>query len=122
MNLFESANMFTWFTMSGLETTGSRLGRLNLANASSRSIESFFSVSNERVDGGEAIQKKQKEDLDCELENVDVVAELRKWTEAKTSSCGKKFRSYVGWKISAIHFNVMHDSAMKKSTYYFWLY
>ena len=64
--------------MSGLETTGSRLGRLNLANASSRSIESFFSVSNERVDGGEAIQKKQKEDLDCELENVDVVAELRK--------------------------------------------
>ena len=65
--------------MSGLETTGPRLGGLNLANASSRSIESFFSVSNERVDGGEAIQKKRKEEeLDGELENVDGVGELRK--------------------------------------------
>ena len=62
--------------MSGLETTEPRLGRLNLANASSRSIESFFSVSNEKVDGGEAVQKKQREkDLDGELENVDGVAE-----------------------------------------------
>ena len=91
MDLFESANMFTWFTMSGLETTGPRLGGLNLANASSRFIESFFSVSNERVDGGEAIQKKRKEEeLDGELENVDGVAELRKWTEAKTRSYEKK--------------------------------
>ena len=64
---------------------------------------------------------KQKEDLDGELENVDGVAELRKRTDAKTSSHGKKFRSDVRWTISAIHFNVMHNSAMKKSTYYFWL-
>ena len=34
----------------------------------------FFSVSNEKVDGGEAVQKKwQEEDLDGEVENVDVV-------------------------------------------------
>ena len=65
---------------------------------------------------------KQKEDLDGELENVDGVAELTKRTDAKTSSYGKKFRSDVRWTISAIHFNVMHDSAMKKSTYYFWLW
>ena len=64
---------------------------------------------------------KQKQDLDGELENVDGVAELRKRTDAKTSSYGKKFRSDVRWTISAIHFNVMHNSAMKKSTYYFWL-
>ena len=64
---------------------------------------------------------KQKEDLDGELENVDGVAELTKRTDAKTSSYGKKFRSDVCWTISAIHFNVMHNSAMKKSTYYFWL-
>ena len=64
---------------------------------------------------------KQKEDLDGELENVDGVAELRKRTDAKTSSYGKKFRSDVRWTISAIHFNVMHNSAMKKSTYDFWL-
>ena len=64
---------------------------------------------------------KQKEDLDGELENVDGVAELRKRTDAKTSSYGKKLRSDVRWTISAIHFNVMHNSAMKKSTYYFWL-
>ena len=64
---------------------------------------------------------KQKEDLDGELENVDGVAELRKRTDAKTSWYGKKFRSDVRWTISAIHFNVMHNSAMKKSTYYFWL-
>ena len=38
---------------------------------------------------------KQKEDLDGELENVDGVAELRKRTDAKTSSYGKKFRSDV---------------------------
>ena len=75
------------------------------------------------MDGGKAVQKKRKqEDLDGELENVDDAVELRKWTEAKTSSYGKKFRSDVGWTISAIHFNVMHDSAMKKNTYYFWLY
>ena len=43
--------------------------RTNLTNASSRSIESF-SVSNEKVDGGEAVQKKRKEaDLDGEVEN-----------------------------------------------------
>ena len=42
----------------------------NLTNAFSRSIKSFFSVSNERVDGGEAVQKKRKEaDLDGEVEN-----------------------------------------------------
>ena len=35
--------------------------RMNLTNASSRSIEGFFSVSNEKVDGGEAVQKKRKE-------------------------------------------------------------
>ena len=45
-----------------------------------------------------------------------------KWTEAKTRSYGKKFQLDVGWTISAIHFNVMHDSAMKINTYYFWLY
>ena len=116
MNPFESANMFTWFTMSGLETTEPRIGVLNLANASSRSIESFFSVSKEKVDGGEAVQKRQGEkDLDSELENVDGVAELRKRsTEWKTRSYGKKFCLDIGWMISAIHFNVMHDSAMKK--------
>ena len=44
--------------------------RTNLTNASSRSIESFFSVSNGRVDGGEAVQEKRKEaDLDGEVEN-----------------------------------------------------
>ena len=44
--------------------------RTNLKNAFSRSIERFFSVSNEKVDGGEAVQKKRKEaDLDCEVEN-----------------------------------------------------
>ena len=63
--------------MSGLETTEPRLGsimasrkRTNLTNAFSRSIESFFSVSKEKVDGGEAVQKKRKEtDLDGEVEN-----------------------------------------------------
>ena len=40
--------------------------RTNLTNASASSIESFFSVSNEKVDGGEAVQKKQKE---AEVEN-----------------------------------------------------
>ena len=44
--------------------------RTNLTNAFSRSIKSFFSVSNEKVDGGEAVQKKRKEaDLDGEVEN-----------------------------------------------------
>ena len=44
--------------------------RTNLTNAFLRSIESFFSVSNKKVDGGEAVQKKQKEaDLDGEVEN-----------------------------------------------------
>ena len=44
--------------------------RINLTNASSRFIESFFSVSNEKMDGGEAVQKKRKEaDLDGEVEN-----------------------------------------------------
>ena len=44
--------------------------RIYVINASSRSIESFFSVSNEKVDGGEAVQKKPKEaDLDGEVEN-----------------------------------------------------
>ena len=75
------------------------------------------------MDGGEAVQKKRKEeDLDTELENVDGVAELGKRTEPKTRSYRKKFRSDVGWTISAIHLNVMHDSAIEKSTYYFWLY
>ena len=44
--------------------------RINLTNTSSRSIKSFFSVSNEKVDGGEAVQKKRMEaDLDGEVEN-----------------------------------------------------
>ena len=44
--------------------------RTNLTNAFWRSIESFFSVSNEKVDRGEAVQKKRKEaDLDGEVEN-----------------------------------------------------
>ena len=41
--------------------------RINLTNPSSRSIKSF-SVNNEKVDGGEAVQKKQIEaDLDGEV-------------------------------------------------------
>ena len=64
--------------MSGLETTEPRLGRLNLADESLRSVESFFSVSNKKVDDCEAVQKnRQEEDLDGKLENVDGV-ELRK--------------------------------------------
>ena len=44
--------------------------RINLTNASLRFIESFSSVSNEKVDGGEAVQKKRKEaDLDGEVEH-----------------------------------------------------
>jgi len=44
--------------------------KTNLTNASSRSVESFFSVSNEKVDGGEAVQKKRKEaELVGEVEN-----------------------------------------------------
>ena len=44
--------------------------RINLTNASLRFIKSFFSVSNEKVDGSEAVQKKQKEaDLVGEVEN-----------------------------------------------------
>ena len=40
--------------------------RINLTNASSRSIKSFFSVSNEKVD----VQNKRMEaDLDSEVEN-----------------------------------------------------
>ena len=39
--------------------------------------------------------KQKEEDLDGELENMDGVAELRKRTETKTSSYGKKFRSDV---------------------------
>ena len=44
--------------------------RINLTNTSSRSIESFFSVNNEKVDGGKAVQKKQihvEADLDGEM-------------------------------------------------------
>ena len=42
---------------------------LILTNSSSRSIEILFSVSNEKVDGGEAVQKKRnKEDLGGEVE------------------------------------------------------
>ena len=43
----------------------------NLTNAFLRSTESFFSgLSNEKVDGGKAVQKKWKEaDLDGEVEN-----------------------------------------------------
>ena len=48
--------------------------RTNLTNAFSRSIDSFFSVSIEKVDGGEAVQKKRKEsDLDGEVENEMIV-------------------------------------------------
>ena len=44
--------------------------RTKLTNTFSRSIEGFFSVSNEKVDGGQAVQKKRKEtDLDHEVEN-----------------------------------------------------
>ena len=47
MNLLE----FTWLTVSGL-------------------VKTFFSESNKKVDGGEAVQKKRKEvDLDSEVEN-----------------------------------------------------
>ena len=51
------------FTMSVLETNEPRLGRLNLANASSRSIETFFSVSNEYVDGGEEKRRSKKKKI-----------------------------------------------------------
>ena len=59
----------------------------------SRSIKSFFAAtqteSNDKGDGGE--KKRNKEDLvDGEVENVDGVVELRKQTEAKTSSYEKK--------------------------------
>ena len=82
-----------------------------------------FFLSKKRIRGWRRSEKKKQkeEDLDRELENANGVAELRERTEAKTSSYGKKFCSDVCWTISAIHFNVMHDSAMKKSTYYFWL-
>ena len=43
--------------------------RTNLTNAFSRSIESFFSVSNKKVDGDEAVQKRKEADLDGEVEN-----------------------------------------------------
>ena len=44
--------------------------RINLTNASSSFIESFFAVSNEKVDADEAVKKKRKEaDLDGEVEN-----------------------------------------------------
>ena len=43
--------------------------KTNLTNAFSRSIESFFSVSNKKVDGGEAVQKRKEADLDGEVEN-----------------------------------------------------
>ena len=43
--------------------------RTNLTNAFLRSIESFFSVSNKKVDGGEAVQKRKEADLDGEVEN-----------------------------------------------------
>ena len=50
--------------------------RTNLTNASSRSIKSFFSVSNEKVDEGEAVQNKRMEaDLDGKVEN-----EMKKMT------------------------------------------
>ena len=66
----------------------------------------FFSVSNEKVDGGEAVQKNwQEEDLDGEVENVDGVAELRKRTGSKTSSYENNSNVIV-----------MHDSAMNKIT------
>ena len=122
MNLFGSANMFTWFTMSGLESTEPRLERLNLANASSRSIATFFSVSNEYVPWMVAKRKEE--------------AERRSWrwigkrwwcsgaeetNRNKNKLVWKKFSSDVCWTISAIHFIVIHDSAMKKSTYYFFL-
>ena len=43
---------------------------MNLTNASSRSIKSFLSISHEKVDGGEAVQKKRMEaDLDVQVEN-----------------------------------------------------
>ena len=59
------------------------------------SIVSFFAAtqteSNDKGDGGE---KKRKKDLvDGEVENVNGVVDLRKQTEAKTSSHGQKFHS-----------------------------
>ena len=68
--------------MSGLETTEPRLGFCNITGAdgypswrlekgrTGQVYRKFFSVSNEKVDGGEAVQKKRKEaDLDGEVEN-----------------------------------------------------
>ena len=44
--------------------------RINLTNASLRSIKSFLLRSNEKVDGDEAVQnKRMKADLDGEVEN-----------------------------------------------------
>ena len=42
------------------------------------------------------VAKRKEEDLDGKLENVDGVVKLRKRTEVKTSSYGKKFHSDVG--------------------------
>ena len=44
--------------------------RMNLTNTSLRSIKSLFLISHEKVDGGEAVQKKRMEaDLDVKVEN-----------------------------------------------------
>ena len=44
--------------------------RMNLTNASLRSIKSLFFISHEKVDGGEAVQKMRMDaDLDGEVEN-----------------------------------------------------
>ena len=53
-----------------------------------------FFLSKKRIRGWQRSEKKKQkeEDLDRELENANGVAELRKRTEAKTSSYGKKFR------------------------------
>ena len=56
--------------------------RMNLTNASSRSVKSFFSISHENVDGGSeedgggSVQMKRMEaDFDSEVEN-----EMKKMT------------------------------------------
>ena len=89
--------------MSGLETIEPRLGFFLISQVhgvskrliASWSIESFFAATQtERNDKRGGGKKKRKKDLvDGEAEDVNGVVELRKQTEAKTSSYEKKFHS-----------------------------
>lgn len=95
--------MFTRFTMSGLVTIEPRLGFFLISRVhgvskrliASWSIESFFAAtqteSNDKRGGGK--KKRKKYLVDDEAEDVNGVVELRKQTEAKTSSYEKKFHS-----------------------------